>query len=406
MPRLLQINATLNCGSTGKIAEQIAGKASEYGWECYLAHGGRYIGNSRFDSIQVSSKFDNYYHAFLGEFLGLHGLGSVLSTKKFIRKVEALAPDIIHLHNIHGYYLNFEELFEYLAVAKTPVVWTLHDCWAFTGHCTHFDNAGCNKWKTVCGECPLLMAQYKSRIVDRSRHIFLLKKALYEELDNLTIVPVSFWLKDLVKQSILKRFPTKVIQNGIDLNVFRPTENHIREKYGIPKNKLFVLGVLGSGITEKGKYEFVELSKNTNLQILLVGLSEDDKKGLPDGIIKLGKTGSQAELADYYSAADVLLNPTYNDTFPTINIEALACGTPVITYRTGGSPEIIDENTGIVIDKGDVEGLRCAIETIKERGKNSFSNNCRERAIRYFNKDDRFEEYVVLYNKILTESTQ
>ena len=404
MPRLLQINATLNSGSTGRIAEQIAIKAHELGWDCYHAYGGRYIGKSQFEAFQVSSKLDNYIHAFEGEYLGLHGLGSYFSTKQFIRRIQEIKPDIIHLHNIHGYYLNYKVLFEYLAAVKTPVVWTLHDCWSFTGHCTHFDNAGCEKWKTECGSCPLLLAQYKSRLVDRSRKNYLLKKNLYSRLSNVTIVPVSHWLGGLVSQSILKQFPIRVIQNGIDLNVFKPTKNSIREKLGISDDKLLVLGVLGSGLAEKGKEEFIELSQRDDLKVVLVGLTNDDTKGLPDDIIKLGRTSSQAELAEFYSASDVLLNPTYNDTFPTINIEALACGTPVITYRTGGSPEILDNSTGIVVTKGDIKGLKSAIELIKRTGKKVYSQACRERATKYFNKEERFEDYMDLYNGILAES--
>lgn len=266
--KLLQINATLNQGSTGRIAEQIAQKAQACGWECYMAHGGRYIGKSQFHSYQISTKGDNYIHAFEGEYLGRHGLGSYFSTKKFVEWVKSLKPDIVHLHNIHGYYLNYQVLFEYLSVAKIPVVWTLHDCWSFTGHCTHFDNAGCEKWKTECGYCPLQMAQYKSRFVDRSRKNYLLKRTLYEQLDNVTIVPVSHWLEMLVKQSILRRFPVKVIQNGIDVQVFKPTGNDVRERYGIHDSKMLVLGVIGSGFgPEKGRKDFTELAKNMTFEL-------------------------------------------------------------------------------------------------------------------------------------------
>lgn len=405
MPTLLQINVTLNSGSTGRIAEQIAQKASESGWNCYHAHGGRYIGRSSFPSIQVSTKIDNFIHAFEGEYLGLHGLGSAFATKRFVKKIHEINPDIIHLHNIHGYFLNYKILFEYLAEIQTPIVWTLHDCWSFTGHCTHFDNAGCNKWKTECGECPLQMAQYKSRLIDRSRKNYLLKKSLYETLRNVTIVPVSYWLEGLVGESILGRFPIRVIQNGIDLNVFKPTKNTIREHYAIPNNKQLVLGVIGSGFgLEKGRKDFIELAKRDDLQIMLVGLAGDDFNGLPDNIIKLGRTNSQAELAEYYSAADVMLNPTYNDTFPTTNIEAIACGTPVITYKTGGSPEILDTNTGIVVEKGSLDGLNGALKTIKDYGKPFYTKACRERAVKFFNKEERFEDYIRLYEEVITNS--
>ncbi len=402
MPTLLQINTTLNQGSTGRIAEQIALLAEKNGWECYIAHGGRYVGRSEIKSIRISSKYDNFYHAIAGEFLGRHGLASTQATKHFVDKIDRLKPDIIHLHNIHGYYLNYQVLFEYLAISNIPIVWTLHDCWSFTGHCTHFDNFGCDKWKIECGNCPLLMAQYKSRIFDRSRKNYLLKKELYNQLQNVTIVPVSNWLGGLVSKSILGHFPIEVIHNGINIDLFKPLENTIRETYKIDSNKTIILGVVGSGFdNEKGKLEFIELAKREDLQIILVGLSGDDTKGLPDSIIKIERTQSQRELAEFYSAADVFINPTYNDTFPTTNLEALACGTPVVTYRTGGSPEAIDELTGIVIEKGDIDGLIAAIEMLREKGKGYYTKACRMRAKRCFNKDERFADYIKLYDRIL-----
>lgn len=402
MPRLLQINATCNWGSTGRIAEQIADNASKVGWDCIMAHGGRYVCKSKYTSVQVSSKIDNYIHAIKGEFLGRHGLGSTIATKKFVRIIRDMQPDIIHLHNIHGYYLNFQVLFEYLAESKIPIVWTLHDCWSFTGHCTHFEMAGCKKWQTGCNHCPLMMAQYKSRIIDRSSKNYILKKKLYEHLFNLTIVPVSMWLGNLVSQSILGRFPVRVIPNGIDLDVFKPQSSTIRNDLNIAKDKTVLLGVVGSGFDEeKGKKEFVELAKHSEYQIILVGLSKKEAKDLPANIIVIERTSNQKELAKYYTVADVFLNPTYNDTFPTTNIEAQACGTPVVTYRTGGSPETIDLSTGFVVEKGDIKGIINAIETIRTSSSTSYSLACRERAEILFNKDERFMDYIKLYESLL-----
>ena len=402
MPKLLQINATLNLGSTGRIAEQIANAAKKKGWDCFLAHGGRYVGQSNYTSIQVSSKRDNYFHAFYGEFLGKHGLGSTRATKHFVEQVKALKPDIIHLHNIHGYYLNYRVLFEYLAYAKIPIVWTLHDCWAFTGHCTHFEMVSCEKWQTECEQCPLKMAQYKTRLIDRSQKNYQLKKQLYKELSNVTLVPVSNWLAGLVAKSILGNFPIHVINNGVDVNVFKPTNNTIRDRYGIPIDKKIILGVVGSGFgDEKGEREFIELSKQNDLQIIIVGLKGNESQGLPPNIIRSERTSSLKELAAFYSAADVFLNPTYNDTFPTTNLEALACGTPVITYRTGGSPEALDDSTGIVVDKGDLKGLNGAIYEVIHNGKEYYSAACVKRAIDHYNKDDRFDEYIKLYESLL-----
>lgn len=401
MPTLVQINTTLNSGSTGRIAEQISLMAQQRGWDCYIAHGGRYVNKSQFKTIPISSKTDNILHAIKGEFFGRHGFGSTISTRKFLKRLDEIKPDIVHLHNIHGYYVNIELLLTYLAEKNIPVVWTLHDCWSFTGHCTHFENEGCIKWKTECGNCPLLMAQYKSRIFDRSKTNYYIKKNLYSRMPNLTIVPVSGWLGNLVKQSILKQHTVKVINNGIDLTIFMPTPSDIRIRLGIAENKKMLLGVVASGFDdEKGKKEIIELSKDPRFQVVLVGLSDDEKKNLPQNIICINRTNSQKELAEYYTAADVFLNPTYNDTFPTTNIEALACGTPVVTYLTGGSPEIIDENTGLAVERGDLEAMKKAIEEIFTKGKDYYAKACRERAELKFNKDERFIDYIKLYNNL------
>ena len=228
-----------------------------------------------------------------------------------------------------------------------------------------------------------------------------MKKNLYEKLNNVTIVPVSNWLADYVSKSILSQFPIKVIHNGIDINAFQPTDNDLRGEFNIPSNKPIILGVVGSGFdVEKGRREFINLSSKNSLQVVLVGLTDKDAIGIPNSIIKIGRTSSQTELAKFYTAADVLLNPTYNDTFPTTNIEALACGTPVITYKTGGSPETLDDRTGIVVERGDEKGMLYAIETVLKKGKASYSKFCRERVEIFFNKDERFSDYVMLYEQL------
>lgn len=403
MPTLLQINTTLNSGSTGRIVEQISSLAESKGWNCYIAHGGRYVNKSCFKTIKISTKLDNLIHAFLGEFFGLHGLGSYFATKRFIKIVKKIKPDVIHLQNIHGYYLNIKVLFNYLAGADIPVVWTLHDCWAFTGHCTHFEKDGCYKWKTECDDCQLLLAQYKSRFVDRSKKNFNMKKMIYSKQKKMTIIPVSHWLGNFVSQSILKQHNIQVINNGIDLNVFKPSPSDIRERLKIPNNKKMVLGVVASGFcVEKGRLEFIEFSKNKDWQIVLVGLSKKDKKGIPKNIICISRTYDQKELAKYYTAAEVFLNPTYNDTFPTTNIESLACGTPVVTYKTGGSPETINVTTGIVVKRGNIEGFKNAINEILKKGKTAYSQECRDRVVRLYNKDDRFKDYIKLYDSLLS----
>lgn len=402
MPTLLQINTTLNVGSTGRIAEQISDLAQIRGWNCYIAHGARYVNKSRHKSIQIGTKLGNIIHAVLGEYLGAHGFGSAIATYLFIRKVMRIKPDIIHLHNVHGYYLNIRLLFSFLAKANVPIVWTLHDCWTFTGHCTHFESKGCYKWKETCGECPQLMTQYKSRILDCSRKNLLIKKFLYDELSKLTITPVSQWLGSLVAQSILQKHTIKVIHNGIDISIFKPLKTNIREILNVNINKKIILGVVSSGF--KGKIEFIRLSSNPKYQIVIVGVKKEWMDGIPSNIICVSHTNNQSELAEYYSAADVFVNPTYDDSLGLVNIESLACGTPVVTYRSGGSPETIDEHTGISVDRGDFVALNMAIDIVLAKGKETYSKHCRQRAEMFFNKDDRFKDYIDLYEKLLVDT--
>lgn len=400
MPTLLQINAALNRGSTGRIAEQIGLLAIEQGWNVYIAHGARYTNRSSLNTIQVVTKIEEKLHAIKSLLFDSHGLGSKDATTKLVEKIKEIKPDIIHLHNIHGYYLNYKVLFEYLNTIDTPIVWTLHDCWTMTGHCAHFDAAGCEKWKSGCFDCPLKGEYPKSILLDRSARNYALKRKLFSSLKNATIVPVSNWLGGIVKESYLDNYNINVINNGVDINIFRPQEGtELRKKLDI-SNRTVLLGVATAWHNEKGLMEFVRLSENSKYQVVMVGVPQNIRKNLPKEIIAIERTNNQQELAKYYSLADVLVNPTYNDSFPTVNLEALACGTPVITYRTGGSPESVTEQTGIVVEKGNFNELVKTIETICSKGKKHYTTACRERAVSLYNKDDRFNEYIELYNTL------
>ena len=401
MSRLLSINATLNWGSTGRIVEQIAQLAQSSGWDCYTAHGARYIRESSPRTIQVSSEFDNRLHAIKSFLMGGHGLGSKHSTRLFVEAIKGINPDIIHLHNIHGYYINYPILFNYLKECNIPVVWTFHDCWSMTGQCTHFELIGCKKWKSVegCNHCPQLGASYKT-IVDRSHRNWKLKKEIFTAVENLTIVTVSEWLKNIVENSFLGAKSIKVIHNGVDLNCFKPTPV-TRMELGLDEEKPVVLGVSSEWGKKKGIKEFIELAMNETYQVVMIGVTEQQLKSLPSSIKAIKRTNNVKELVKYYSVADVFVNPTYEDSFPTVNLESLACGTPVVTYRTGGSPEAIDEETGIIVEQGDLLGLIKSIEIITSKKKDEISSICRRRAERLFNKDDRFNDYIDLYNSLI-----
>ena len=395
--KLLQIDSCLNMLSTGRITESIGKLSIEKGWDCYIIHGARYARpGSCMHSIQAVSKLGEYVHYAESLLLDNHGLASRRATKTVIEQIKQIQPDLIQLHCVHGYYMNYKLLFEYLNTTNIPVVWTFHDCWAFTGHCAHFVTAGCEKWRTGCFDCPL-KGDYPKSLIDRSRRNYELKKSLFAGNDNLHIVSVSDWLADLTRESFLKDKDIHVIHNGVDLNVFYPKEV---EK----SNRVRILGVSGVWNKDKGLYDFYKLRDlldKVQFEIVLIGLTKEQLKDLPDGIIGIERTNSVSELAEYYSSADVFVNPTYADSFPTVNMEALACGTPVITYRTGGSPEIIDENTGVVVEQGYINGLITAINSMITKGKENYSVFCRKRAEDLFDNDKCYKKYLELYEQLV-----
>ena len=389
VPTLLQLNCTANWGSTGKIAEQIGLKTKVAGWDCYMACG-RSSNPSQLQVIKVGNKPTVLWHYAENRLLDNEGLASRWATRQLVKQIEAIKPDVIQLHNIHDHWLNYRILFEYLNATDIPVVWTFHDCWAFTGHCPHFVTVNCEKWKTGCFECPL-----NNSLVDRSQRNFQLKKQLFSANKNLHVVTVSQWLHDFVKQSFLGDKDVSVIHNGIDLNVFRPNGKKSNGKFQI-------LGVSSVWHQSKGLYDFYKLRESLDVEqfdITLVGLKPEQIQQLPEGIKGIERTNSVQELAALYSQAHVLVNPTYADSFPTVNLEALACGTPVITYRTGGSPEAVDSKTGVVIEQGDVTALANAIMQMREKPLSSV--DCRKHAEEHFDKDKCFEKYVELYRELL-----
>lgn len=398
--KVLQINSTLNWGSTGRIAEEIGQALIFEGAISYIAYG-RYANKSQSKSIKIGDKWNVYLHVLQTRLFDRHGLVSKKATRQLIKQIKEINPDIIHLHNIHGYYLNYSILFDYLAFSNIPIVWTLHDCWPFTGHCSYFSFVKCEQWKTDCNHCIQKNDYPSSFLFDNSKNNFYKKMASFTSVENLTVVPVSKWLRSLVTESFLKKYPINVIHNGIDINVFHPLESS--QLYYTSKNKFVILGVASIWEKRKGLDDFIQLQKllSQDYSIILIGLTRTQIKQLPQGITGIERTNSVQELASYYSSADVFFNPTWEDNFPTTNLEALACGTPVITYRTGGSPEAIDEKTGFVVEQGDLEGAVRAMKQIKSVGKAAYTQACRERAVKNFNKNDRYAEYLQLYNEIL-----
>lgn len=388
--KLLQINVTANWGSTGKIAEGIGQAAMSQGWESAIAYG-RMMNPSQSELIKVGSQKDVYLHYARHRFLDGEGLGSKRATKQFIEQIKDYAPDIIHLHNIHDHWLNYPLLLEYLATVDTPIVWTFHDCWAYTGGCAYFDRVDCRQWETICGKCPL------KQHVDKSMRNYTLKRELLLTLqDRLTIVTVSRWLEDFVKKSFLKDCRIEMIHNGININKFMPVS---------PKKKV-VLGVALPWSARKGFEDMIKLREilPDDIEIRLVGLNDEQLKNLPKGIIGIKRTQNLEELVHHYSDSSVFVNSTYEDNFPTVNLEALACGTPVVTYRTGGSPEAIDKNTGIVVEKGNIAALAKAVLEVLDNPQNFPSGACRARAELHFDKDKQFGQYIDLYESLLVKN--
>lgn len=392
--KVVQINATCGVGSTGKICVGISQVLSNNNIENYIL----YSSKSNGYEFGIKCADDKYikFQALKSRILGNYGFNSINATQKMITELEGVRPDIVHLHNIHGHDCDLEMLFTYFKQNKTKLIWTFHDCWAFTGYCPHFSMMKCDKWKTQCDKC--VQAREYTWIFDRSRFLFNGKKALFQGLD-LTIVTPSKWLAGLVKESFLKEYPVKVINNGIDLDIFKPSESNFIRKYGLDSKKI-ILGVSFGWDVKKGLDVFIQLANRLpeEYKIVLVGTDDETDKRLPASILSIHRTQNQQELAEIYSNADVFVNPTREENYPTVNMEAIACGTPVVTFRTGGSPETLDETCGAVVDCDDVDALEKEIIRIcKYRSYNK--EVCIKKA-KEFDKNKRFKEYVELYERV------
>lgn len=394
--KVVQINSVCGVGSTGRIAVDISKKLSEEGIENYIFYG---VGDSNYRlGVKFGDKWNVRTHQLGTRLLGKHGFYSKHATKDLVERLKEFDPDIVHLHNIHGHYLNVEVLFEYLASSNIKVIWTLHDCWSFTGHCAYYDYVNCNKWQTECNNCPALREYPRSLIFDRSKESFKDKKRIFNSVEDLTLITPSKWLAEETRKSFLSRYPVKVINNGIDLSNFKPSIGDFRKKHGV-EEKFIVLGVAGVWERRKGLDYFIELAKKAKDDevIVLVGLSQEQQNKLPKNIIGISRTNSVKELAEIYTTADVFVNPTLEDNFPTTNLEALACGTPVITFDTGGSAEAVNNQTGVVVGKGNLNALVIAINNVRNKGKEKYKKVCIDRAKELYDKENKFLEYIQLY---------
>ena len=416
--KLLQINPVLRTStSTGRIMKEIGELAMANGWESYVAYskGRDGLPGSTSIPVPVGNKASVAWHGLQTRILDRHGLGSVLATKRFIEDIRRIGPDIIHIHNIHGYFLNYRILFDFLSHSGIQVIWTVHDCWLYTGHCYHYMYAGCDRWKTGCGHCPQRGKFPRSLLADRSARNFRDKRDAFCSMpeDRLTIVPVSDWMRSEMSESFLKDYRFQVIHNGIDTDVFSPQpalESEVRRCYGLGDSHV-ILGIASIWSEEKGLNDFVEMAARLDSDevIVLVGmdrkqlddvLSRCGRTALGDRMVAVKRTADVHQLAGLYSTADVLVNPTWQDNYPTVNLEAISCGTPVVTYRTGGSIEAVAGDTGFVVEQGDIEGLVDAVHRVETLGKANFMDACRSRAVKEFRKEDRYAEYIELYERL------
>lgn len=365
--KVLMINVVYGIKSTGRVCSDLSDELTKRGFIVKVAYG-RDIVPEQYKkyAVRVGRTLDVKVHAGLSRITDSAGFHSSWYTKQFIKWIKCYDPDIIHIHNIHGYYINNALLFEFLRGYGKRIIWTLHDCWAFTGHCAFFDSTRCTRWKSGCHDCPNKYGYPKSMLFDRSRQNYVLKKKLFTGIPDLTIVTPSEWLSDIVKQSFLSEYTVKVIHNGINTNVFRPTISDLRDRLNLDDKKV-VIGVAAVWDKRKGLRDLLEVGRRLGdeYRLILIGIDDDERRSLhiPDSVITIPRTDSQQNLAKYYSLACAYVTPTYEDNYPSVNLEAIACGTPVITYDTGGSGESA-RLYGSVVKKGDINGLVSAVKSV------------------------------------------
>ena len=371
------------------------------GWESYVAYSGARDGRPQHTShlVPVGDKLDLAIHAVATRLFDAHGLASRRATRQLIRRIREIDPDIIHIHNIHGYFLNYPLLCKYLKESGKPVIWTVHDCWLYTGHCYYYSAAHCDKWRTGCGHCPQKRAFPASLLFDRSARNWRDKQRAFGSLENLTIVPVSEWIRQEMASSFLADKHFQVFHNGIDLETFRPEAAE-----GAPRREgTVILGVASLWHEEKGFEDLVKMAGmlRGDEHLVMVGrMSDEQRQRLPEGVEIIERTENIGKLAALYATATAFVNPTWQDNYPTVNLEAIACGTPVVTYRTGGSVESVTEGTGFVVEQGDVAGMLARVRELAAGDRAATAARCREYALAHFRKEDCYKNYIRLYENL------
>lgn len=381
--------------STGTIATDITRMVNQTGNEGRMAYARGKIADD-VSSYHIGNVLGLYTHGILSRLTDKTGEYSICATKKLLQDISDFKPDIIHLHNLHGYYVNVEMLMNYIDKNNIPVVWTLHDCWTMTGHCCHFTAFGCDKWKTGCHDC-MNIKSYPESFVDNSNNNYKKKKIMFTKY-NFTYVTVSKWLEGIAKESYLKKNNILTIYNGIDMNIFKPVQSELRKKYNL-EHKRIILGVASTWTQTKGLNDFILLSKIIPIEykIVLIGLSKKQLSRIPQTILGFPRTETVQELVEWYSVADIYLNTSVEETFGMPTLEAIACGTPVIVYNTTALPEIVEKGCGCISQPHDI---KMVLNNINEILNESVSIESLRTIAEKYKKEKVYKEYIELYEKI------
>ena len=364
--KYLFINSVAGFGSTGRIAADKCRELMAEGHDCVLAFGREKANCDDIPTVQIGTPLDVKLHGVRCRLLDDHGFGSKGATRKFLQWVKAYDPDVIWLHNIHGYYIHIGLLFGYLRSCGKKILWTLHDCWAFTGHCAYFDFAGCEKWKAGCCDCPQKGSYPASMLLDGSKSNYEKKKRLFTGIPDLTLIVPSHWLESRVKAGFLWDYPVEVVYNTINTDIFKPTPGNFREKNGL-EDKTVILGVASVWDERKGLKDFIALSEmlDDSFQIVLIGLTAEQTASLPANILGLPRTNSMQELVAAYTEADVFVNPSAEETFGMTAMEARCCGTEAIVYQDTACEEIVNQFGGIAVPRG-AQHLYAAVKKLTQ----------------------------------------
>lgn len=398
--------AAINCtilGGGGKVMLNVAALCRKYGFEYYTFSPYSNIENPEFNSYFVS-KLEHRLNSYISQVVGYDNAIFKIGTKRLINRLKIINPDIIHIHGLHNWYVDYKMLFAYIKEKNIPVVWTQHDCWSFTGKCTHFTAANCNKWKTGCSKCPILN-EYPKSLVDNTKYMYNLKNRIFNSLDDLTIVSVSKWIQSQVKMSFLKKYRSVVIENGVDIKRYSYTQSELRKKYNL-ENKFIILGIANNFSEKKGINDFLELSENMknhdDYKIVLIGIPDSlMSKCKEHDILAIPRTQNIEEIVEWYSTANVFFNPSIEESFGLVTIEAMSCGTPVIVYNSTASPELVKDTRCYCVEPRNLNKVISCINEIQLNGREYYSEICIKKVHENYSEHSQYNKYIRIYEDIL-----